>query len=337
MHANHREDIEEADAGAIVASLGLKNTLTGDTLCHYAHPVILESIRFPEPVLSIAIEPKTKGDQDRMEDALRKLTEEDPTFKVTYNKETGQTLISGMGELHLDVLINRALSEFGVAAKVGTPRVAYKETITIPVKAEGRFVQQTGGHGQYGHVRVEFEPLPRGSGFEFINQVKSGAIPRQFVSPVERGIKEAMETGGVAGYPVIDVKATLYDGSYHEVDSSELAFKIAGSMALKEALAKGKPALLEPIMKLVVVTPQEFVGDIIADLNSRRGHIEAIESHGDTTAVHCYVPLSETFGYTTIIRSLTQGRATHTMEFYRYQEMPVEMTEEIRITGKRNA
>ena len=334
MHANRREEVREADTGAIVATLGLKNTFTGDTLCHYSQPVLLESIRFPQPVLSIAIEPRTKADQDKMEDALRRLTEEDPTFKVDYNKETGQTVISGMGELHLEVIVNRLLTEFGVGAKVGKPRVSYKETITVLVRVEGRFIQQTGGHGQYGHVFVELEPLESGVGFQFVNRVKSGVIPRQFIPPVEAGIKEAMETGGAMGYPVVDIKATLYDGSYHEVDSSELAFKIAGSMALKDGVARGKPVLLEPVMKLEVVTPREFVGDIMADLSSRRGGIESLETEAETCVIRALIPLAESFGYTTTLRSLSQGRATRAMEFYRYQELPAELVDQIRLTGR---
>jgi len=337
MHANRREEVAEADTGAIIASLGLKNTFTGDTLCPYSQPVLLESIRFPQPVLSIAIEPKTKADQDKMEDALRRLTEEDPTFKVNYNRETGQTVISGMGELHLDVIVNRLLSEFGVGAKVGKPRVSYKETITVPVKAEGRFVQQTGGRGQFGHVSIELEPLESGTGFQFVNRIKSGAIPKQYISPVEAGIKEAMETGGAMGYPVVDIKATLLDGSYHEVDSSEIAFKIAGSMALKEGVARGKPVIIEPIMKLEVVTPREFVGDIMADLSSRRGRIDSMETESETCTIHAMIPLAESFGYTTTIRSLSQGRATHALEFNSYQELPAALAEQIRILGRKYA
>jgi len=337
MHANRREEVAEADTGAIIASLGMKNTFTGDTLCHYSQPVLLESIRFPQPVLSIAIEPKTKADQDKMEDALRRLTEEDPTFKVNYNRETGQTVISGMGELHLDVIVNRLLSEFGVGAKVGKPRVSYKETITVPVKAEGRFVQQTGGRGQFGHVSIELEPLESGTGFQFVNRIKSGAIPRQYISPVEAGIKEAMETGGAMGYPVVDIKATLLDGSYHEVDSSEIAFKIAGSMAFKDGVARGKSVILEPIMKLEVVTPGEFVGDVMADLNSRRGRIESMETEAETCTIHAMMPLAESFGYTTTIRSLSQGRATHALEFNSYQELPAALAEQIRILGRKYA
>ena len=329
MHANHREEIGEADTGAIVATLGLKNTFTGDTLCHPSRPVLLESIRFPEPVLSVAIEPKTKLDQDRMGEALQKLTEEDPTFKVTYNQETGQTIISGMGELHLEVIVSRLLREFRVSAKVGQPRVAYKETITRSVRAEGRFVRQSGGHGQYGHVRLEIEPTERGSGSQFENRMKGTAIPKQYIPAIESGVKEAMETGVLAGYPVVDIKVTLYDGSYHEVDSSELAFKMAGSMALKDGVAKANPIFLEPIMKLEVVTPEQFLGDVIGDLNSRRAHIESIETRGEMSTIYARIPLAETFGYTTSLRSQTQGRATHSMEFYCSQELPAGLVAQI--------
>ena len=329
MHANRREEIDAADTGAIVGALGLKNTFTSDTLCHSSQSVLLESIRFPEPVLSVAIEPRTRADQDKMGETLRKLTEEDPTFKVHYDAETGQTIVAGMGELHLEVIINRLLSEFGVGAQVGKPRVAYKETITIPVKGEGRFIRQSGGHGQYGHVRIEIEPTGRGGGFEFVEHIRGAAIPRQYVPSIEAGIKGAMETGVLAGYPMIDTKVTLYDGSYHEVDSSELAFKMAGSMAFKDAARKAKPVLLEPIMKVEVVTPKQFLGDIIGDVNSKRGHIESIETHGDTCIIQVFVPLAETFGYTTSLRSQTQGRATHTMEFSSYQEVPSGFANEI--------
>ncbi len=335
MHANHREEIGEADTGAIVATLGLKGTFTGDTLCDSSRPVLLESIRFPEPVLSVAIEPKTNVDQDRIGEALNKLVEEDPTFKVDYNQDTGQTVISGMGELHLEVIVGRLFSEFKVGAKVGKPQVAYKETITIPVRVERKFVRQTGGHGQYGHVCLELEPVEHGSGFQFVNRVKNGAIPKQYIPAVEIGVKEAMQTGVLAGYPVIDIKATLYDGSYHEVDSSDIAFRMAGSRALKDGVAKAKPVLLEPIMRLEVVTPEQFLGDIIGALNSRRGRIEAIETQGEMRVVHSFIPLAETFGYATSLRSLTQGRATHSMEFYRYEELPAELVDEIKATGRR--
>ena len=329
MHANHREEITEADTGAIVATLGSKNTFTGDTLCDFSQPVLLESILFPVPVISVAIEPKTRADQDKLGEALQKLTEEDPTFKVTYNEETGQTIISGMGELHLDVIVNRLLSDFRVGAKVGKPRVAYRETITVPVKVEGRFIKQSGGRGQYGHVCLELEPLERGRGFEFVDRVRGGALPRQYIRAVEAGIRETMESGVWAGYPVVDVRATLYDGTYHEVDSSELAFKMAGSIGLKDGVMKAKPILLEPVMKLEVVTPEAFLGDIISDLNSRRGHIVNIEPRGETSIIYAHIPLAETFGYTTILRSLTQGRATHTMEFYHYRQLPPELASQI--------
>jgi elongation factor G len=337
MHANHREEVVKADTGAIVATLGLKNTFTGDTLCHSTHPVLLESIRFPHPVVSIAIEPKTKIDQDKMGEALKRLTEEDPTFKVNNNEETGQTIISGMGELHLEVIVGRLLSEFRVSAKIGKPQVAYRETITIPVKAEGKFVRQSGGRGQYGHVRLELVPLERGGGLQFVDGIKGGIIPRQYLPAIEAGIREAAETGVLAGYPVIDIKVTLYDGSYHEVDSSEIAFKMAGSIALKNGVRKATPVFLEPIMRLEVVTPEQFLGDILADLNSRRGHIENIETRSEMSSIHSLVPLAETFGYATGIRSLTQGRATHSMEFYRYQVLPAGLEDEIRLVSGRRA
>jgi elongation factor G len=338
MQADHREDLNEADTGAIVASLGMKNTFTGDTICTVDQPVALENIRFPEPVITVAIEPKTRADQDKIGEALNKLAEEDPTFKVTYNKETGQTVIAGMGELHLDIIVSRLLTEFGVSAIIGQPQVAYRETITASVRAEGRFVQQSGGHGQYGHAVIQMEPAPSGAGFQFEDRTKGGIIPRQFIKPVEEGIREAMESGGRAGYPVVDVKATLVDGSYHDVDSSEMAFKMAGSMAFKDGLRKGKPVMLEPIMKLEIVAPGQFLGDIISDLNSRRGHIEAIETEiAGTCIIRVMVPLSEAFGYTTGLRSLTQGRATHTMEFYQYREVSAELAEKIIAVGRKNA
>ncbi len=338
MHANRREEVEEADTGAIVATLGLKNTFTGHTLCHPSHPVLLESIRFPEPVISVAIEPRTNVDQEKMGDALHKLAEEDPTFKVDYNQETGQTVISGMGELHLEVIINRLLTEFRVGAKVGRPKVSYKETITASAQAEGKFVRQTGGHGQYGHVMLELEPGERGSGLQFTNSIRGTAIPKQYFPAIESGVKEAMETGVVANYPVVDIKVNLYDGSYHEVDSSEIAFKMAGSMALRKGVSKAKPVILEPIMKLEVVTPEQFLGDIISDLNSRRAHIESIDTYEDTSTIHAFIPLAESFGYTTSLRSQTQGRATHSLEFYRYQELPAELVAQVsNVAGKRYA
>jgi elongation factor G len=338
MHANHREDITSADTGAIVATLGLKNTFTGDTLCETSKSILLESIRFPDPVISIAVEPKTRADQDKLGEALQKLTEEDPTFKVSFNDETGQTIISGMGELHLEVITSRLIREFNVGVKVGNPRVAYKETITMPVKQEGRFVRQSGGHGQYGVVNVLLEPQPRGKGFEFVEALKGAAIPRNFVNPIKAGITEALNTGVLAGYPLVDIKATLYDGSYHDVDSSELAFKMAGSIALKEGARKARPILLEPIMKLEVVTPEQFLGDIIGDLNSRRGHIGKVDPQGDTFIIYCLIPLAESFGYATNLRSLTQGRATHSLEFNSYEQLPTNMTDEIieKAVGKKN-
>jgi elongation factor G len=332
MHANRREEVDEVGAGAIVATLGLKNTFTGDTLCHYSQPLLLEAIRFPEPVLSVAIEPRTRADQDKLGEALTKLTEEDPTFKVNYDQEAGQTVISGMGELHLEYLVGRLLSEFGVEAKVGKPKVAYKETITVPVEAEGRFIRQTGGRGQYGHIYLRLEPMKRGSGFQFVDRIKGGAIPKQYILAAEIGIKEAMETGVLSGYPVVDIKAILYDGSYHEVDSSDIAFKMAGSMALRDGVTQAKPILLEPIMKLEIVAPEEFLGDIMGDLNSRRGHIESIGTRDEMGVIHALIPLAEAFGYATNLRSLTQGRAAHSLEFHHYEEVPAELADQI--TGK---
>lgn len=336
MHANRREEIDEIDTGSIAATLGLKRTFTGDTLCSFTEPVVLESISFPEPVLSVAIEPKSKADQDRLSNTLVRLSEEDPTFKVRYAEETGQTLISGMGELHLDVLVDRMLREFGVGVKVGKPQVAYKETITQSVEVEGRFIRQFGGRGQYGHVWLRLEPGERGSGFKFFDRVRGGAIPKEFIPAVEAGIKEALESGSIAGYPVVDIRVTLYDGTFHEVDSSEIAFKMAASIATKEGIGKARPVLLEPIMKLEVVTPAPFLGDIIGDLNSRRGHVEGIETRGDTCTVRCFIPLAETFGYATNLRSLSQGRATYFMEFYCYQELPLNLATQIvaKVKGK---
>ena len=329
MHANHREEVDEADAGSIVATVGLKKTSTGDTLCDTAHPILFESIHFSEPVLSMAIESKSKADQDKLDDALAKLTEEDPTFKFCNNLETGQMLISGMGELHLEVMADRILREFNVKVKVGRPQVAYKETITVSVESEGRFIRQSGGKGQYGHVWLRVEPGERDSGFHFIDQIRSGAIPREFIPAVETGAKEALQNGPLAGYPIVDIKVTLYDGSFHEVDSSDLAFKIAGSMAMKKGMAKAKPILLEPIMKAEILTPAQFLGDIIGDLNSRRSHIDDIENHNGSSAIRCLIPLAKTFGFVSDLRSLTQGRATYTMEFYHYAELPHGLEEQI--------
>ncbi len=336
MHANRYEEVNEADTGAIIATMGLKDTFTGDTLSEATQQIVLESIRFPEPVISVAIEPKTREDRDKMGEALQKLTEEDPTFRVNYNEETGQTIISGMGELHVEVIVSRLLGEYKVIAKVGNPRVAFKETIKAAAKAEGRFIRQSGGRGQYGHVNIEVEPLEHGEGFKFIDKIKGGTLPKNFIQAAEAGIKEAMENGGTAGYPVIDVQVTLYDGSFHDVDSSEMAFKMAGSMAFKKGLNKANPVILEPVMKLEVVTPEQFMGDVIGDLSSRRGQIESLDTSEGTSTINSLLPLAETFGYTTSLRSLTQGRATSSMEFHQYRELPAEMATELRdkATGK---
>ncbi|MEA3253800.1 MAG: elongation factor G, partial [Chloroflexota bacterium] len=334
MHANRREEIDEADAGGIVATVGLKNTSTGDSICDIAHPVLFESIHFPEPVLSMAIEPKGRADEDKMEGVLAKLSEEDPSFKVHHDPEVGQAVISGMGELHLEVLVDRMSREFGVGVNVGRPRVAYKETVTTSVKSEGRFVRQSGGKGQYGHVWLEVEPGERGTGFKFYDRIRNGAIPKDFIGAVETGAKEAVEAGGPAGYPVVDVKATLYDGSFHEVDSSDLAFKIAGSIAVKNGIARAKPVILEPIMKMEITAPAQFLGDIVGDLNSRRAHIDGIETQGDSCIIRCFVPLGETFGFATDLRSLSQGRATYTMEFYQYEGLPANLARQIMTTSK---
>ena len=333
MHANRREEIKQVEAGDIAAAVGLKDTFTGDTLCNPNAPIVLETIRFPEPVIFVTIEPKSRADQERLDESLAKLVQEDPTFVTRYDEETGQTIISGMGELHLDIIIDRLMREFQVDANVGKPRVAYKETISVPVKAEGRFIKQSGGKGQYGHVMVELQPGERGSGFQFADKLKGGAIPKQFIRHVEIGIKEAMEGGALLGYPLTDIKATLYDGSYHEVDSSDIAFKIAGAIALKEGVKKAKPIMLEPVMKMEIVTPDESIGDILGDLNSRRAQIGSIDSRGNSRSIRCLIPLSETFGYATNLRSMSQGRATYTMEFYRYEEMPLNLTEQLHFKG----
>ncbi len=336
MHANRREDIESVSAGQIAATVGLKNTFTGDTLCDEAHQIVLEAIKFPEPVISVAIEPKTKDDQERMGDALARLVEEDPTFKVRYDQETGQTIISGMGELHLEIIVDRMMREFNVQAHVGRPQVAYKETITAPARAEGRFVRQTGGRGQFGVVWLEVEPQARGAGFVFENRIVGGAIPREFVPAVEQGVREALETGVLAGYPVIDVKVALVDGQYHPVDSSELAFKMAGSLGIQEALKRAKPVLLEPVMKVEIATPDQFFGDVLSDISSRRGHVTDVDHRGHLRVIVAHVPLAEMFGYATALRSITQGRASYTMEFDHYQELPANLAEQItagRMTG----
>ncbi|MDW8405586.1 elongation factor G [Chloroflexus sp.] len=329
MHANHREDIDEVYTGEIAAMVGPKNSYTGDTICDPDHPIVLESIRFPEPVIELAVEPKTKADQDKMSIALSRLAEEDPTFRVYTDPETGQTIIKGMGELHLEVILDRMRREYKVEANQGKPQVSYRETITVPVDHETRFVRQTGGKGQYGHVKIKFEPLPPGKGFEFVNAIVGGVIPKEYIPAVEQGLREAMQTGVIAGYPVVDLKATLYDGSYHEVDSSEMAFKIAASMCLKEAVRRGKPQLLEPIMKVETVTPEDFLGTVIGDFNSRRGRIEGMEARGNAQVVRAYVPLANMFGYMTDLRSATQGRATSSMEFDHYEPLPDALAKEI--------
>ena len=330
MHANRREDIDSIAAGQIAATVGLKNTFTGDTLCDESKPIVLEAIKFPEPVIAVAIEPKTKDDQERMGDSLTRLVEEDPTFKARYDKETGQTIISGMGELHLEIIVDRMLREFNVDAYVGRPEVAYKETILSSSRAEGNFVRQTGGRGQFGVVVLEVEALPRGGGFQFENKIIGGAIPREFVPAVEQGIREALETGIVAGYPVIDVKVALVDGKYHPVDSSEMAFKMAGSLGIQVALKRAKPVLLEPVMKVEVATPDQFFGDVLGDISSRRGQVTDVDHRGHLRVIAAHIPLAETFGYATTLRSITQGRASYTMEFDHYQELPASMAEQIK-------
>jgi elongation factor G len=323
MHANHREEIKDAvHAGTIAAVGGLKETFTGDTLCDQNAPVVLESIRFPEPVISVAIEPKTKADQDKMGIALQRLAEEDPTFRIRFDDETGQTIISGMGELHLEVLVDRMKREYSVDANVGRPQVAYRETITQPARAQGRFVRQTGGRGQFGDVVLEIAPRERGAGFEFVDKIVGGVVPREFIGPTEAGIREALETGVVAGYPVVDLSVALVDGSFHPVDSSEMAFRMAGSIGVKEAIRKAAPAVLEPIMKIEVTAPEQFFGDVIGDISSRRGHILGTEARPGLQIIRALVPLAEMFGYTTDLRSMTQGRATNTMEFDHYDEVP---------------
>ena len=329
MHANSREEISEIHCGEIAAAVGLKDTGTGDTLCDEKHPVILESMDFPEPVISVAIEPKTKADQDKMGIALGKLAEEDPTFTTESNPETGQTIISGMGELHLDVIVDRLKREFKVEANVGAPQVAYRETFRAAAEVEGKFIRQSGGRGQYGHVWVKFEPNEEGAGFEFENNIVGGVVPREYIPSVEQGIKEAMENGVLAGYPLIDIKASLYDGSYHDVDSNEMAFKIAASMALKAAKNKCQPVLLEPMMKVEIVIPEEYMGDIMGDVTSRRGRVEGMDTRGNAQLVKAFVPLAEMFGYATALRSNTQGRGTYTMFFDHYEEVPKNIAEEI--------
>jgi elongation factor G len=329
MHANHREEIEVVYAGDIAAAVGLKVTFTGDSLTDPDHPVVLESMTFPEPVIEVAIEPKTKADQDKLAIALQRLSEEDPTFRVHTDEESGQTRIAGMGELHLDVLVDRMTREFKVAANVGRPSVSYRETIRRTAEGNGRFVRQTGGKGQYGHAVIKLEPADKGTGYEFVDKIVGGTIPREYIKSIDAGIRETLETGVYAGYPMVDVRATLFDGSYHEVDSSEMAFKIAGSLAVKDAVAKADPTVLEPVMRVEVTMPEEFMGDVIGDLNSRRGHIEGMDSRGSTQVVRSFVPLAQMFGYATDLRSMTQGRASYSMELSHYAEVPASVAAEL--------
>ncbi len=339
MHANHREEKQEIYSGGIGALVGMKYTTTGDTLCDPVRPVILETITFPEPVISIAIEPKTKADQEKMGLALKKLSEEDPTFRVRSDEETGQTIISGMGELHLDIIVDRMKREFKVEANVGRPQVAYRETIKKTAEAEGKYIRQSGGRGQYGHCWLRVEPNEKGKGFEFISEIKGGVIPQEYIAPIGKGAKEALENGVVAGYPLVDIKVTVYDGSFHEVDSSEAAFKIAGSLAVQEAAKRANPVILEPIMKVSVITPENFMGDVVGDINSKRGQIQEIEDRGEGNArvkeINCLVPLSSMFGYATQLRSMSQGRASYSMEFDHYEDVPKNVAEEIKSGEKK--
>ena len=329
MHANHRAELDTVYSGDIAAAVGLKDTTTGDTLCDDSKPIILESMEFPDPVISVAVEPKTKNDQEKMGIALQKLAEEDPTFRVRTDQETGQTIISGMGELHLEIIVDRMLREFKVDCNVGNPQVAYRETIRKPAKAEGKFVRQSGGHGQYGHCWLELTPQEPGEGFTFENKIVGGVIPKEFINPIENGVREAMDNGVIAGYPMVDVKVTVYDGSYHEVDSSEMAFKIAGSMAFRNAAEKANPVLLEPYVKVEVIVPEEYMGDVMGDINSRRGRIEGMEARNGAQVINAFVPLSEMFGYSTDLRSKTQGRGNYSMEVSYYDEVPKNIAEAI--------
>ncbi len=333
MHANHREEVKEVKAGEIAAIVGTKNTTTGNTLCDEKRPILLESITFPEPVIRVAVEPKTKQDQEKMGIALSKLAEEDPTFRVSGDEETGQTIIAGMGELHLDIIVDRMKREFKVEANVGQPQVAYRETIKKEAEAEGKYIRQSGGRGQYGHCWLKVEPNEAGKGFEFVDKIKGGDIPREYIPAIEKGVKEATDKGILAGYPMVDIISTVYDGSYHEVDSSEAAFKIAGSMAFQAACKSANLILLEPIMKVEVVTPEQFMGDVVGDINSKRGHVEEMRDRGQMKVIDARVPLSEMFGYATQVRSMTQGRASYSMEFLRYEEVPKNVAEGI-ITGR---
>ena len=329
MHANHRAELDTVYSGDIAAAVGLKDTTTGDTLCDDSKPIVLESMEFPDPVISVAVEPKTKNDQEKMGIALQKLAEEDPTFRVRTDQETGQTIISGMGELHLEIIVDRMLREFKVDCNVGNPQVAYRETIRKPAKAEGKFVRQSGGHGQYGHCWLELTPQEPGEGFTFENKIVGGVIPKEFINPIENGVREAMDNGVIAGYPMVDVKVTVYDGSYHEVDSSEMAFKIAGSMAFRNGAEKANPVLLEPYVKVEVIVPEEYMGDVMGDINSRRGRIEGMEARNGAQVINAFVPLSEMFGYSTDLRSKTQGRGNYSMEVSYYDEVPKNIAEAI--------
>jgi len=330
MHANHREDVDQIGAGAIAAAVGLKQTTTGDTLCDESAPVLLESIDFPDPVIDVAVEPKTKADQDKLTQALQRLAEEDPTFRVRTNEETGQTIIAGMGELHLEIIVDRLMREFKVDANIGRPQVAYRETIRRKVEnVRGRFVRQSGGRGQFGDVVINLEPNEQGAGYEFENKIVGGKIPREYIPSVDAGIREATEAGVLAGFPVVDVKITLVDGSYHDVDSSEMAFKVAGSMAFKDGARKAQPALLEPVMAVEVVTPEDYMGDVIGNINSRRGQIEGMEPRGNAQVIRARVPLAEMFGYATDLRTMSQGRATYTMQFLHYAEVPQSIAEKL--------
>ena len=329
MHANKREEIKEIYAGEIAAAVGLKSTTTGDTLCDEEHPIVLEMMKFPEPVISMAIEPKTKQDQEKLGLSLQRLMREDPSFRVSSDSETGETIISGMGELHLEIIVDRLVREFKVVANVGKPQVAYKETIRKKAQAEGKYIRQTGGRGQYGHVYLEVEPMEPGAGFEFVKKIVGGAVPKEYIPAVGKGVREALDNGILAGYPLVDLRVTLFDGSYHEVDSSEMAFKIAGSMGFKEAARKASPVLLEPIMTLEVIVPDEYMGDVIGDLNSKRGKIQGIRARANVQLIDAFVPLKEMFGYATDLRSMTQGRATFTMQFARYEAVPKQIADEI--------
>ncbi len=329
MHANSRQEISEVYAGDIAAAVGLKDTTTGDTLCDPDHEVILESMVFPEPVISLSVEPKSKADQDKMGIALQKLAEEDPTFRTHTDEETGETIISGMGELHLDIIVDRMRREFKVEANIGAPQVAYRETFTQAADVEGKFVRQSGGRGQYGHVWIKFEPQEAGAGYEFVDAVVGGVVPREYIGSVDAGLKDALQNGQLSGFPVVDVKATLFDGSYHDVDSSEMAYKIAASMALKNAYDKCKPVLLEPVMKVEVVIPDEYLGDVMGDITSRRGRLDGMEARGNAQVIRAYVPLSEMFGYATALRSNTQGRGNYSMEMDHYEQVPKSIADEV--------